>query len=119
MNTFLIIVLVIFGLLQLILFFKIWGMTDDIQKTTRRKLEPTFLEQAHDAFLYGNQRAVRYFLEKALFQELKWFAKDSYYTDKVFQEKADEVTTRYQEYFRDMGVEAPNFEDYKNRENYK
>ena len=34
MELFLALVLIVFGILQLILFFKIWGMTDDISKLT-------------------------------------------------------------------------------------
>lgn len=42
METLLAIIFIIFGLLQIILFFKIWGMTDDI-----RAIKNKYLDQQH------------------------------------------------------------------------
>lgn len=39
METLLSIIFIIFGLLQIILFFKIWGMTDDIRSIKRKYME--------------------------------------------------------------------------------
>ena len=47
METFIILIILIFGILQLILFFKIWGMTNDIREryfsstTSPKKKMPT------------------------------------------------------------------------------
>ena len=41
METFIILIILIFGILQLILFFKIWGMTNDIREIKERYLSST------------------------------------------------------------------------------
>lgn len=41
METFIILVILIFGILQLILFFKIWGMTNDIREIKEKYLSST------------------------------------------------------------------------------
>lgn len=38
MDTLLAIIIVVFGILQLILFFKIWGMTNDIREIKNKYL---------------------------------------------------------------------------------
>lgn len=41
METFIILIIFIFGILQLILFFKIWGMTNDIREIKEKYLSST------------------------------------------------------------------------------
>ena len=41
METFIILIILIFGILQLILFFKIWGMTNDIREIKEKYLSST------------------------------------------------------------------------------
>lgn len=41
METFIILIILIFGILQLILFFKIWGMTNDIREIKERYFSST------------------------------------------------------------------------------
>lgn len=36
MYTFLSVILIIFGILQIILFFKLWGMTNDIRRISEK-----------------------------------------------------------------------------------
>ena len=44
METFIILIIFIFGILQLILFFKIWGMTNDIREIKEKYLSfPLFV----------------------------------------------------------------------------
>ena len=49
METFMTIVFLVFGILQIILFFKIWGMTNNV-----KKIKEAFLEK--DFPLFGRQR---------------------------------------------------------------
>ena len=41
METFIILIIFIFGILQLILFFKVWGMTNDIREIKEKYLSST------------------------------------------------------------------------------
>ena len=42
METFMAIVFLVFGILQIILFFKIWGMTNNVKKIKEAFLEKDF-----------------------------------------------------------------------------
>lgn len=39
METFVALIIVVFGVLQIILFFKLWGMTNDVRKLTKQFCE--------------------------------------------------------------------------------
>lgn len=42
METFMAIVFLVFGILQIILFFKVWGMTNDVKKIKNKLYEDNF-----------------------------------------------------------------------------
>lgn len=50
------VILIVFGILQIVLFFKIWGMTNDVNriKTTVEKANNQDLSEAEAATLMGN-----------------------------------------------------------------
>lgn len=57
-----------FGILQIILFFKIWGMTDDVKKIKNK--EATNLDDAKSCFINNNIDGARKYLDKE-FEVLK------------------------------------------------
>lgn len=54
MIDFLTIVLLIFGVLQIILFFKVWGMTNNIKRIWKKIDNKDFLSDACIAYIKGN-----------------------------------------------------------------
>lgn len=48
------IVIIAFGVLQIILFFKVWGMTNDVRKI-RKNIIGNSLDEAHKQIILGNK----------------------------------------------------------------
>ena len=48
------IVIIAFGVLQIILFFKVWGMTNDVRKI-RKNIIGNSLDEAHKQIVLGNK----------------------------------------------------------------
>lgn len=57
MLTFVGIVVVVFGILQIILFFKIWGMTNDVNELKIELLRSNMKTEANILFLKGDKQA--------------------------------------------------------------
>ena len=61
-----------FGILQIVLFFKVWDMTDNIKKiVVFLKKQNPFWEYANQAYLMGNKPVLLKQLEKAFTFECK------------------------------------------------
>lgn len=80
MLTFTGIVIIVFGILQIILFFKIWGMTNDV-KTLKDKFtnsnKTEILWKIRRILLKGDKREVEDLLLDYFIQELKDIKKES------------------------------------------
>ena len=74
METITTIILVIFGTLQVILFFKIWGATNDL-KYLRNNSTPNELDKVERAYIAGNKEAATIFLKDSFLKELMPYAK--------------------------------------------
>ena len=81
MYTVLAIIMIVFAILQIILFFKVWGMTNNVKEITKKlecDLEP--VDYIRKALLKGDKEKSEDLLTDALAQELIAFAAG--YTDK-------------------------------------
>ena len=70
MIDFLTIVLLIFGVLQIILFFKVWGMTNNIKRIWKKIDNKDFLSDACIAYIKGNMEETEKLVNEAYLQEV-------------------------------------------------
>lgn len=110
MELFLSIVLIIFGILQIILFFKLWGMTNDIRRISEKigvRSNETYsqLEKSIWQFLLENkkEKAIEFLnsnFSSELIEATRWGGET---TDNVIQS----IKNRYQKYYKKLGVPFP------------
>lgn len=95
------IIMIVFAILQIILFFKIWGMTNNV-KEIARKLECDFepVDYVRKALLKGNKKKAADLLTDALAQDLVVFAVG--YRDKYSSIK--EIIEKYTGLFKHIGI---------------
>lgn len=77
MIDFLTIVLLIFGVLQIILFFKVWGMTNNIKRIWKKIDNKDFLSDACIAYIKGNMEETEKLVNEAFLQEVALLSKSS------------------------------------------
>lgn len=116
MGEILLIVTGVAGILQIILFFKIWVMTDDVKAIKSR--EPDLLKQAHLSALKGDKEKARELLYDRFLGEVI----DVYngnYTDYYCKEKYTEIKNRYSAISKGMGLGNMDFEGFDDRDKIK
>lgn len=112
METLLTIIIVAFAVLQIILFFKIWGMTNDVEKIKKGQ-ERTKSVEARIAYLRGDKTQAQTLMDEYFFEEARKFAEFSnYYFEQNYKTHADYCSNLY----ANMELKAPDFDKYKNKE---
>lgn len=106
------IILLVFGILQIILFFKMWGMTNDV-KQIRNKLAPDSPEHFAREILKGDSNTAD-LLFNALYGELY----DAY--NKLSEQEAyEEIIKSYKKSYKKAGLAFPAvFENVKSGEDF-
>lgn len=109
MEGFLAIIILVFGVLQIILFFKIWGMTNNVRKLTEHftgNAEYTGIEnEIRIAKMQGQtQEQIQSLLAKRMSVEM---LKEVYsnYSDK----NAGNVTKRWEQVFKNAEIDMPDY----------
>lgn len=93
------IIMLVFGILQIILFFKIWGMTNDVRKIKER----TFLSFSQEDIIkeiYKKNPNIENILFEALYNEMKY----AYDED---MESFSFVLKEYNPLYEKAGIEMP------------
>lgn len=113
METLLAIIFIVFGILQIILFFKIWGMTNDVREMKKnQQLEPKSIK-ARIAYLRGDKELAQRLMDEYFFEEARDFAtSDIYDFKKNYTIHVESCSNLY----ANMGLKAPDFEKYKNED---
>lgn len=73
--TFTYIVMIAFAILQIILFFKIWGMTTDAKRIWKKMNSNELLSEACVAYLKGDIESTERLANEAFLQEVAYLAK--------------------------------------------
>lgn len=117
MIDFLTIVLLVFGALQIILFFKVWKMTNDV-KFIWKKIENTdFLADACVSYIKGNLEETEKLVNEAFLQEVSFLSKSSEYrTD--WEKDYEKLKLKYARIFKKIGKPAPDFGKYSDSKMY-
>lgn len=107
METILAIIFVVFGVLQIILFFKVWSMTDDVKSIKNILSSNDLKAKAQILVLKGEMPEAKNVLDESfLFELTKYESKkyDNYY------DYYDEITAEYKEIYESLGLAPLDFE---------
>lgn len=118
--SFLEIIFVILGILQIILFFKIWAMANNIKNIKCLISKPEnsemqveeYLRDAKLSYINNNKEACTTFLEKAFFTEIKGSGISFKQYKQIFPHRIKEYTSLHEQY----GINIPDFSKYENLE---
>lgn len=115
METLLAIIFIVFGVLQIILFFKIWGMTDDIREINSKVcienkpyMDP-FLE-AKISYLKGDKISTKDLVDNNFFTELL-----RCYSYDPFDERYNSLVEKYKPIYKNLEIEEPDFSKFKTK----
>lgn len=113
METLILIILLVFGVLQSILFFKIWKMTDDV-RAIKNKGNNLFEESQVQVLLGNKQKAYdllyKSFIESVCLNYNKVLG-DSSYTEFYLQ-----IISQYKPHFYILNLGFPDFDKFDTRE---
>lgn len=111
------IVMIAFGILQIILFFKIWGMTNNVKRIWRKIDNKDFLSEACVTFIKGDIETTEKLANEAFLQEVALLSKSSEsYEDWLNDYK--HLQEKYTRIFKKIDRPAPNFEKYEDSKMY-
>ncbi len=122
MNEILYLVLFIFGILNLILFFKIWGMTNDVDeiKGVISSSKVSDLKKAQTETLLGNYEAAYKIYSKCFIMEVLTLLQKSESNPSYYDRYYGITVTKYQKYLNALeGNYSINFDKYNSMEKVK
>ncbi|WP_294590720.1 hypothetical protein [uncultured Bacteroides sp.] len=103
MIDFLTIILLVFGVLQIILFFKMWGMTNDVNKITKKlQCEKDKTWNVRRALLYGDQELAKKELMDCIISDFEKFGDGGYGFNCV-----EDIISKYEPAFKQLEIEIP------------
>lgn len=114
MNTLVSIIIIVFGILQIILFFKVWGMTNDVKKIKDKQYSIDKTNMAQIEYMKGNTSKAKELLDDDLFDSILNVRKSTNYYPE-FIKNIDSISEVYDKLYRAMGLEMPNIEKYKEK----
>lgn len=104
---------IIMLVLVLVLIFRVFKLVSDVEKIKNHLLEPSHLEKARLAYLYGNKEALSKEIKREFISNLKkQTAGDS---EKWYLQKLTQLTKEYTNMCIYFGVDPIDFEKYKDR----
>lgn len=106
-----IIITVCAGILQIILFFKIWQMTNDVSKIRNKGEKSDLITKAKVSILKGDRAKAQEILNEAFFTEIATAKIDGNLEEINPYSK---IIMKYEEIYEDLNIVAPNFSLYNN-----
>ena len=106
------VVILIFGILQIILFFKVWGMTNNVMKIRRRYVKDEDVDNLiRRAYYKGDIYTVQDLLTEQLLDAVFGYMLDSmdarYNYVSIRKDKVDEAIIAFKPLFDRFGLEVP------------
>lgn len=113
--TFTGVVMIVFGILQIILFFKVWGMTNDIKELKNELISIPDKWTLNKAILKGDKRKIEEILFNAMFICIKNAFDDSHSnldgSNATFVERIAAIKKEYKEKYIKYGIVFPSAVD--------
>lgn len=111
------IVMIAFGILQIILFFKVWGMTNDVSRIWKKIDNKDFLSEACVSYIKGNLDETERLANEAFLQEAAFLSKSTNsYED--WQNGYRKLEEKYTRIFKKIDKPAPDFKKYEDIKMY-
>lgn len=111
------IVMIVFGILQIILFFKIWGMTNNVKRIWKKIDNKDFLSDACVSYIKGNLEETERLANEAFLQEVALLSKSSEsYEDWI--DNYIKIKEKYTRIFKKIDKSAPDFNKYEEPKMY-
>ena len=111
------IVIIAFGILQIILFFKIWGMTNNVKRIWKKIDNKDFLSDACVSYIKGNLEETERLANEAFLQEVALLSKSSEsYEDWI--DNYIKIKEKYTSIFKKIDKPAPDFNKYEEPKMY-
>lgn len=107
MEIFIIIIALIVAILNIILFFKIWGATNDIDKITKHFTDKENKNSTLFLFLNKDYDTIYNNLNIEFFDKLRYATIFEIKTEKGFIERKEYLLKTYKEYYTAIGKEIP------------
>lgn len=104
MIDFLTIILLIFGVLQIILFFKVWGMTNNVKKIKKRLLDESSFDDVRKALLGDDKELAQKLLINNLISELIEYSNNRDYKG---YSNVEAIIDIYKISFSKLGLDIP------------
>jgi hypothetical protein len=95
MNIFVVLLIIVFAVFQLILFFKIWGMTNDVKEIKNKIPNNDRIRDAELAYITGNPEIAKKILDDYLEKTIKEEKEDRYTNEPKFRKEKILSTYRY------------------------
>lgn len=121
MLTFTGIIIIVFGILQIILFFKLWRMTNDVRKIKSELCSEKDINEATVLYLKGEKKTAYTKLYNAFLYEVA-IAGHSTWTDNPADDYIDsfrKIMRRYKPMFEKIGLGHPDYTLYDELEKVK
>lgn len=114
--TLIIAISIIFGILQIILFYKIWIMTNDVKELKNEFMSIPTKWELNKAVLKGDKHKIAEILFNAMFIRLKQAYDDSYpdydgSKEVIFKEQISIIKQEYKERYLKYGIPFPDSVD--------
>ncbi|WP_320978883.1 hypothetical protein [Bacteroides sp.] len=111
------IVIIAFGILQIILFFKVWGMTNNVKRIWKKIDNKDFLSNACISYIKGDLEETEKLANEAFLQEVALLSKSSEsYEDWLNGYK--KLKDKYTRLFKKIDKPAPDFNKYEDPKIY-
>lgn len=111
------IVIIAFGILQIILFFKVWGMTNNVKRIWKKIDNKDFLSNACISYIKGDLEETEKLANEAFLQEVALLSKSS----ESYEAWADgykELKEKYTRIFKKIDKQTPDFNKYEDPKMY-
>lgn len=96
-------VMITFGILQIILFFKVWGMTNDVNKITKKlQCDKDKTWNVRRALLYDDKELAKKELMDCIISGFELFGGGGYGFNCV-----EDIIAKYEPTFKQLGMEIP------------
>lgn len=116
MEALIVCILVGYGILQIILFFKIWGMTNNITKINNKiyyKKKYDAIKEAKIMYYKGDLDKAKDILDTAFYKRLIELAE----VESIFVTKYPMLEASMKPIYETMGIISPDFEKYRDIDN--
>ena len=110
-------IIIAFGIMQIILFFKIWGMTNNVNRIWKKIDSKDFLSEACITYIKDDLEETNKLANEAFLQEVAMLSKSSNaYAD--WEEGFNKLEKKYTRIFKKIEKPAPDFDKYRDAKIY-